>query len=55
MSKYEKLSTLLKNIESDLEVAQTQGMESPNYWYAEDRVASIMEYCQEYFKEKDNL
>lgn len=50
-----RLLSLLHTIESDLEDAQTYGMDSPNYWYAEDRVASIMDYCQEYFEEKGNV
>lgn len=46
--KEQKLQQLFIEIDSMLEDAKFQGMESPRYWYADDRITAIMEYCQEY-------
>lgn len=41
-TKRARLLSLLRNIESDLDDAKTSGMGSPDYWYAEDKVVSIL-------------
>ena len=50
------IKTLIGKVQSELEAVEYEGLQTPDYWYADDRIATIRNICDEYlalFPEKE--